>query len=83
MALLSKPSNAPRALSNLMTLVDAICYHAGDRSIDVRNIQIPILRTRIIVTAMRNVLNSTHPGDVRARLDKRKYHFTRGDVFEF
>ncbi|XP_025416082.1 ubiquinone biosynthesis protein COQ9, mitochondrial isoform X2 [Sipha flava] len=36
MALLSKPSNAPRALSNLMTLVDAICYHAGDRSIDTR-----------------------------------------------
>lgn len=35
-ALLSKPSNAPHALSNLMTLVDDICYHAGDRSIDVR-----------------------------------------------
>lgn len=34
-ALLSKPSNAPHALSNLMTLVDDICYHAGDRSIDV------------------------------------------------
>lgn len=38
-ALLSKPSNAPHALSNLMTLVDDICYHAGDRSIDVRIIQ--------------------------------------------
>jgi len=35
-ALLSKPSNAPNALSNLMTLVDDICYHAGDRSIDTR-----------------------------------------------
>lgn len=35
-ALLSKPSNAPSALSHLMTLVDDICYHAGDRSIDVR-----------------------------------------------
>lgn len=37
-ALLSKPSNAPNALSNLMTLVDDICYHAGDRSIDVSKV---------------------------------------------
>ncbi|XP_050429208.1 ubiquinone biosynthesis protein COQ9, mitochondrial isoform X3 [Adelges cooleyi] len=36
MALLSKPSNATKAVSNLMTLVDDICYHAGDRSIDTR-----------------------------------------------
>ncbi|VVC33058.1 Hypothetical protein CINCED_3A022066 [Cinara cedri] len=35
-ALLSKPSNAPHALSNLMTLVNDICYYAGDRSIDTR-----------------------------------------------
>jgi len=37
-ALLSKPSNAPHALSNLMTLVNDVCYYAGDRSIDVRTI---------------------------------------------
>jgi ubiquinone biosynthesis protein COQ9 len=35
-ALLSKPSNAPHALSNLMTLVNDVCYYAGDRSIDTR-----------------------------------------------
>nr|BAH71587.1 ACYPI001648 [Acyrthosiphon pisum] len=35
-ALLSKPSNAPQALSNLMTLVNDVCYYAGDRSIDTR-----------------------------------------------
>jgi len=34
-ALLSKPSNAPHALSNLMTLVNDVCYYAGDRSIEV------------------------------------------------
>lgn len=49
MALLSKPSNAPQALSNLMTLVDDICFHAGDRSIDVRRNQTTSTRSRRVV----------------------------------
>lgn len=28
----------PTTLSNLLTLVDDICYYAGDRSVDVRNV---------------------------------------------
>ncbi|CAG2058897.1 unnamed protein product [Timema podura] len=30
------PPNVPASLANLLTLVDDICYYAGDRSIDVR-----------------------------------------------
>jgi len=35
MALMSLPPNVPTALANLLTLVDDICYYAGDRSVDV------------------------------------------------
>lgn len=28
--------NVPMSLANLLTLVDDICYYAGDRSVDVR-----------------------------------------------
>lgn len=34
-ALISLPPNVPTALANLLTLVDDICYYAGDRSVDV------------------------------------------------
>ncbi|XP_076248614.1 ubiquinone biosynthesis protein COQ9, mitochondrial [Calliopsis andreniformis] len=34
LALMALPPNAPKALANLLTLVDDICYHAGDRSVD-------------------------------------------------
>ncbi|XP_032669585.1 ubiquinone biosynthesis protein COQ9, mitochondrial-like isoform X3 [Odontomachus brunneus] len=34
LAIMSLPPNAPIALANLLTLVDDICYYAGDRSVD-------------------------------------------------
>ncbi|XP_015589043.1 ubiquinone biosynthesis protein COQ9, mitochondrial isoform X4 [Cephus cinctus] len=34
MGLMSLPPNVPMALANLLTLVDDICYYAGDRSVD-------------------------------------------------
>lgn len=35
LALMSLPPNAPKSLANLLTLVDDICYYAGDRSVDI------------------------------------------------
>jgi ubiquinone biosynthesis protein COQ9 len=35
LGIMSLPPNAPSALANLLTLVDDICYYAGDRSVDV------------------------------------------------
>jgi ubiquinone biosynthesis protein COQ9 len=35
LGIMSLPANAPSALANLLTLVDDICYYAGDRSVDV------------------------------------------------
>ncbi|XP_012257552.1 ubiquinone biosynthesis protein COQ9, mitochondrial [Athalia rosae] len=34
MGLMALPPNVPTALANLLTLVDDICYYAGDRSVD-------------------------------------------------
>lgn len=34
MALMALPPNVPTSLANLLTLVDDICYYAGDRSVD-------------------------------------------------
>lgn len=34
-AIMTLPPNVPTALANLLTLVDDICYYAGDRSVDV------------------------------------------------
>lgn len=36
LALMAMPPNVPVTLSNLLTMVDDICYYAGDRSVDVR-----------------------------------------------
>lgn len=36
LALMTLPPNVPKSLANLLTLVDDICYYAGDRSVDVR-----------------------------------------------
>lgn len=33
-AIMSLPPNVPTALATLLTMVDDICYHAGDRSVD-------------------------------------------------
>lgn len=38
MAIMTLPPNVPTALANLLTLVDDICYYAGDRSVDVSRI---------------------------------------------
>lgn len=35
LALMTLPPNVPKSLANLLTLVDDICYYAGDRSVDV------------------------------------------------
>lgn len=35
LALMTRPPNVPTALSNVLTMVDDICYYAGDRSVDV------------------------------------------------
>uniref|UniRef100_A0A8D8VFZ8 Ubiquinone biosynthesis protein n=1 Tax=Cacopsylla melanoneura TaxID=428564 RepID=A0A8D8VFZ8_9HEMI len=35
MGLMALPNNTPRALANLLTMVDDVCYYAGDRSIDI------------------------------------------------
>lgn len=35
MALMALPPNVPTAIANLITLVDDICYYAGDRSVDI------------------------------------------------
>ncbi|XP_058058535.1 ubiquinone biosynthesis protein COQ9, mitochondrial [Anopheles bellator] len=34
LGLMTLPPNAPHSLANLLTLVDDICYYAGDRSVD-------------------------------------------------
>jgi len=34
LAVMSLPPNVPAALATLLTMVDDICYHAGDRSVD-------------------------------------------------
>ncbi|XP_065162577.1 ubiquinone biosynthesis protein COQ9, mitochondrial [Atheta coriaria] len=33
-AIMTLPPNVPQALATLLTMVDDICYHAGDRSVD-------------------------------------------------
>lgn len=38
MSLQALPPNVPGALANLLTLVDDICYYAGDRSVDVSTV---------------------------------------------
>lgn len=38
LAIMTLPPNVPTALANLLTLVDDICYYAGDRSVDVSRI---------------------------------------------
>lgn len=40
LALMALPPNVPLSLANLLTLVDDICYYAGDKSVDVRMINI-------------------------------------------
>lgn len=35
-AIMSLPPNVPNSLASLLTMVDDICYYAGDRSVDVR-----------------------------------------------
>lgn len=40
LALMALPPNVLMSLANLLTLVDDICYYAGDRSVDVRVINI-------------------------------------------
>lgn len=35
LAIMTLPPNVPTALSSLLTMVDDICYYAGDRSVDV------------------------------------------------
>lgn len=35
LAILTLPQNAPTSLAQLLTLIDDICYYAGDRSVDV------------------------------------------------
>ncbi|XP_076623025.1 ubiquinone biosynthesis protein COQ9, mitochondrial [Colletes latitarsis] len=35
LALMALPPNVPISLANLLTLVDDICYYAGDRSVDI------------------------------------------------
>ncbi|XP_055537621.1 ubiquinone biosynthesis protein COQ9, mitochondrial-like isoform X2 [Wyeomyia smithii] len=34
MGLMALPSNMPTSLANMLTLIDDICYYAGDRSVD-------------------------------------------------
>lgn len=34
-AIMTLPPNVPTSLANLLTLVDDICYYAGDRSVDI------------------------------------------------
>lgn len=34
-AIQSLPPNVPKSLATLLTMVDDICYYAGDRSVDV------------------------------------------------
>ncbi|KAJ6641395.1 Ubiquinone biosynthesis protein COQ9, mitochondrial [Pseudolycoriella hygida] len=34
LGLMSLPQNAPKSLAHLLTLIDDICYYAGDRSVD-------------------------------------------------
>lgn len=38
LAIMTLPPNVPTALANVLTLVDDICYYAGDRSVDVNHI---------------------------------------------
>lgn len=38
LAIMTLSPNIPNALANLLTLVDDICYYAGDRSVDVSRI---------------------------------------------
>lgn len=35
LALMSQPQNVPTSLANLLTMVDDICYYAGDRSVNM------------------------------------------------
>lgn len=35
MAIQALPNNVPNCLATLLSLVDDICYHTGDRSVDV------------------------------------------------
>ncbi|XP_072754495.1 ubiquinone biosynthesis protein COQ9, mitochondrial [Anoplolepis gracilipes] len=35
LAIMTLPPNVPTSLANLLTLVDDICYYAGDRSVDI------------------------------------------------
>lgn len=41
LGLMALPPNVPTSLANLLTLVDDICYYAGDRSVDVSHFSLP------------------------------------------
>lgn len=52
LALMTLPPNVPTGLANLLTLVDDVCYYAGDRSVDVST-PFPVshtLRQRLLVS---------------------------------
>jgi len=55
MAIMTLPPNVPVSLANLLTLIDDICYYAGDRSVDV---------SRIIISLVVSVLRVRYLSDV-------------------
>lgn len=48
MAIMTLPPNVPISLANLLTLIDDICYYAGDRSVDVSHITISYLFVSVL-----------------------------------
>lgn len=40
LAIMTMPPNVPTALSNLLAMVDDICFYAGDRSVDVSQLEL-------------------------------------------
>lgn len=52
LALMALPPNVPLSLANLLTLVDDICYYAGDKSVDVRMININIFNSYIKINLL-------------------------------
>uniref|UniRef100_A0A4Y0BMQ5 Ubiquinone biosynthesis protein n=1 Tax=Anopheles funestus TaxID=62324 RepID=A0A4Y0BMQ5_ANOFN len=62
LGLMALPPNAPHSLANVLTLVDDICYYAGDRSVDFNWYTRRIGLACIYKTAELYMLQDTSPG---------------------
>lgn len=65
LALMTLPPNIPTALANLLTIVDDVCYYAGDRSVDMNWYGRRLALAGIYKTTELYMLSDTSPDHVK------------------